>query len=377
VNRSVLIFALASCLINAFAQVEETSREWNSFVQTADVSFLKRKVKFKVQASVKVLTDDSTSWAGLFTRIDNKHDENGFFDNMYDRPVRSSVWQTYSIEGFLDENSDKLNFGGLALGNGKFYFDNFEFFFENERGEMQKADIKNFSFETLTVKNSIPNWVEGTKELKPVRIKEFTFQSSQDRVHGKYSLLMEGRNIKKDTTALLNPSKEFSPQIATLVAMLNNLSQRVEEAVSYLNQQELDHHLDEKANSIGALIMHLAAAEAYYQVYTFENRVFNDEEKKQWGVALDLGEEGKTIQGHDAKYYLDIYKQVRKRTIELLASKNDEWLTVVHPADNMNNHFAWFHVMEHQSSHLGQILFLKKRLPERPKTQTFEMKLEH
>jgi hypothetical protein len=29
----------------------------------------------------------------------------------------------------------------------------------------------------------------------------------------------------------------------------------------------------------------------------------------------------------------------------------------------MNNYYGWFHVMEHQSSHLGQILFLKKRIP--------------
>jgi len=31
----------------------------------------------------------------------------------------------------------------------------------------------------------------------------------------------------------------------------------------------------------------------------------------------------------------------------------------------MNNHFAWFHVMEHQSSHLGQILMLRKRIPKK------------
>ena len=29
----------------------------------------------------------------------------------------------------------------------------------------------------------------------------------------------------------------------------------------------------------------------------------------------------------------------------------------------MNNHWAWFHVMEHQSSHLGQILLIKKKDP--------------
>lgn len=33
------------------------------------------------------------------------------------------------------------------------------------------------------------------------------------------------------------------------------------------------------------------------------------------------------------------------------------------PSYGMSNHYAWFHVMEHQSSHLGQVLFLRKRIP--------------
>ena len=36
---------------------------------------------------------------------------------------------------------------------------------------------------------------------------------------------------------------------------------------------------------------------------------------------------------------------------------------------DMTNQYCWFHVMEHQSSHLGQILFLKKRIPPEQKEQ--------
>ncbi len=38
--------------------------------------------------------------------------------------------------------------------------------------------------------------------------------------------------------------------------------------------------------------MHLAAAEKYYQVFTFENRGFNEEEKKKWNAALNLDQAG-------------------------------------------------------------------------------------
>jgi len=126
--------------------------------------------------------------------------------------------------------------------------------------------------------------------------------------------------------------------------------------------------MDDKANRIGALVMHLAAAEAYYQVYTFEGRDFNDEENKKWKVALDLGSEArKEFVGHPVEYYLNIYKQVRQKTIEELQKRDDEWLLQAAPG-RLSNYYSWFHIMEHQSSHLGQILLLKKRLPKREST---------
>jgi uncharacterized damage-inducible protein DinB len=149
--------------------------------------------------------------------------------------------------------------------------------------------------------------------------------------------------------------------------MLNNLSARVERVVKNLDQRQLDHLHDEKANSIGALIMHLAAAEKIYQLYTFENRGFNEEEEKFWGPALNLDDAGReTYKGKDVAYYLKIYKEVRAKTLEEFKKLDDSWLAKVRPGSTDNNHYYWFHVMEHQSSHLGQILFLKKRIPPPP-----------
>ena len=50
--------------------------------------------------------------------------------------------------------------------------------------------------------------------------------------------------------------------------------------------------------------------------------------------------------------------------MELLKEKDDEWLAAIPEESTVSNFFSWFHVMEHQSSHLGQILLLKKRIPE-------------
>jgi len=361
-RNSIVVFLTLCSAISVLAQ-QEVKREWTSFVQTRDASFLKKKVKFKLTASVKVSLSDTTSGAGLWVRVDNKEGGTGFFDNMSNRPIKSGEWKTYSIEGEMNESSDKLNFGGICQGNGKFYFDDFVLLVENDKGILEKALIENPGFEIAINGNEIPHWTQGIFADQPVRVKGFSATSSTERGSGKYSLLLEGNGLQKDSSYYIGPYKGYTTQMGVLVSMLNNLSSRVESRVATLNQKELDHLMDDKANRIGALIMHLAAAEAYYQVYTFENRGFNEEEKKKWEVALELGEKArKEFVGHDVGYYLEIYHQVRQKTLEELKKRNDDWLLEA-PAGRPSNYFAWFHVMEHQSSHLGQILLLKKRLP--------------
>jgi hypothetical protein len=67
---------------------------------------------------------------------------------------------------------------------------------------------------------------------------------------------------------------------------------------------------------------------------------------------------------------LIFFNEVRAKTIAELKKRDDAWFEEV-KKNGTNNYFCWFHVMEHQSSHLGQILFLSKRIPPQP-----ELKLE-
>lgn len=160
----------------------------------------------------------------------------------------------------------------------------------------------------------------------------------------------------------IKSSKKYSHDIGNMVSMLDDLKGRVERIVKDLNQEQTDFLIDKDANSIGAIIYHLAATEAYYQVYTFEKRQFNKEEESKWSVALGLGDKGREeLQGKPIQYYLDIYNEVREKTKELLKTKDDTWFSKKNGA--MTNHWAWFHVMEHQANHMGQLAFLTKRLP--------------
>jgi len=159
--------------------------------------------------------------------------------------------------------------------------------------------------------------------------------------------------------------KGYSPQIGTTLAMLDDLKSRVTRSVQNLSQKEVDFLLDENANRIGAMILHLAATEKYYQLYTFENRGFNAEEKKIWDTALNLGANAReSIQGKPIDYYLDIWKEVRNETKRLLKTKDDKWFAAGVKKSSMNNHWAWYHVMEHQANHMGQIRLITKRISE-------------
>lgn len=164
-----------------------------------------------------------------------------------------------------------------------------------------------------------------------------------------------------NSQSTITPPKGYSHDIGNMISMLDNLKQRVERNVTRLDQAGADFLLDENANSPGAIIYHLAATEAYYQAYTFEGRGFNAEERKKWETALNLGEKAREeFKGKPISYYLNIYDEVRKKTKELLKTKDDKWFAKKN--GNMTNHWAWFHVMEHQANHMGQLAMITKRI---------------
>jgi Protein of unknown function (DUF664)/TAT (twin-arginine translocation) pathway signal sequence len=168
---------------------------------------------------------------------------------------------------------------------------------------------------------------------------------------------------------LIGPREGFSPQVGTLVSMLTWMRSVVVSTVQGLGQRELDYVHDAKANTIGALLLHLAALEVFYQVNTFTRRkTFNAAEKKRWQTALDLGEAGRQqIKGQDLAFYVEALQEVREYTLAEFRRRDDQWLAQVDPSffDNQptNNYCKWFHVCEHESNHNGQIKWLKSRFP--------------
>lgn len=156
----------------------------------------------------------------------------------------------------------------------------------------------------------------------------------------------------------------YSPQIGTMVDMLEDLKGRIAELTRDLTQAETDYLFDDDANSIGSLIMHLVATEAYYQVQTLEGQSWTDEESAVWMVAGELNEKSSEhLKGKPVKYYLELWDDVRTKTLEGLKTKDDAWFAA-DADEGINNHYVWYHVLEHSANHMGQIALVKNRLPE-------------
>ncbi|MEJ2584314.1 MAG: DUF664 domain-containing protein [Robiginitalea sp.] len=160
------------------------------------------------------------------------------------------------------------------------------------------------------------------------------------------------------------PETGYSPQIGIMVDMLEELKDRIAEEVRDLNQEQTDFLVDEQANSIGAMVMHLAATESYYQVETLEGRQWTEEEAALLELAGGMGPESReALRGQPIQYYLDLWDGVRQKTLEGLKKRDDAWFAS-NIEEGINNHWAWFHVLEHMAAHMGQIALVKKRLPQ-------------
>jgi uncharacterized damage-inducible protein DinB len=169
---------------------------------------------------------------------------------------------------------------------------------------------------------------------------------------------------------IIGPKTGYSPQIGTLVSMLTWMRRVVLMPVKGMEQKDLDYLFDSNANTIGALLLHLAATETYYQMNTFEGKKWGswpDSVKQKWDIPMALGEPArKTIKGNNLNYYLDILEKTRENSLAEFRKRDDSWLMSIDkewPWGPTNNYCKWFHVCEHESNHNGQIKFLKRRLP--------------
>lgn len=160
----------------------------------------------------------------------------------------------------------------------------------------------------------------------------------------------------------------FTPHMGVLVSTMQRCRETTIRWVKDLTIHQLDYLWDENANTIGALLMHIAGVEAAYQEKTFAGRnILNNPERiKKWRTPIYLGDEARReIRGYPASYYLDELSKMREKTLAQFKKYDDEWLWIESPWNHThaNNYWMWYHVYEDEINHRGEISWLKSRIP--------------
>jgi uncharacterized damage-inducible protein DinB len=159
-----------------------------------------------------------------------------------------------------------------------------------------------------------------------------------------------------------------TPQIGLLVDMMKYARHTTLQAVQGLSVAELDVTPPGFSNSIGMLLSHIAATDRIYQHLSFSGVDPMEPllpEYAPYVGAMTFGEEGERVVGRTLEQHLDDLAAARAETLSTLAQKDDIWLAsrlTVPYFDYANHHWAWFHVMEDEVSHRGQIRLIRKAL---------------
>jgi hypothetical protein len=161
----------------------------------------------------------------------------------------------------------------------------------------------------------------------------------------------------------------YSPHIGVLVSTLARCREKTIRVVQDLTIKQLDYLWDAQANTMGALLLHLAGLEVAYQALSFYGADMRNhpELMGKWEVPIYLDEPARQqIRGYPIDYYLSELHAVREVTLKQFRHYDDDWLwqeAVLPWFDATVNHYwMWYHVYEDEINHRGEMSWLKSRI---------------
>ncbi len=165
---NILLIVFIVCTSTTLYSQETSPIKWTAFKQVLEIPSSNFQ-QFKISAYVKTKLDERAGWAGIWVRLENKKEEVLFFNNMYQQPIRKKTWDVYTIKGDVEKEMKKIIFGGICMGRGNFYFDNFVIEFQDKKGNWVPLPVKNPEFELSPVNKEAPYWLskpdEKTKQI--------------------------------------------------------------------------------------------------------------------------------------------------------------------------------------------------------------------
>ncbi|MCP3928726.1 MAG: alpha/beta hydrolase [Bacteroidetes bacterium] len=119
----------------------------------------------------------------------DKEKGNGFFENMWLKPIRNNEWDTYTIEGTIDTGAYQIAFGALCQYNGKFFYDDVKMDIETKENQWENIFSDDFEGNTHNFKQGIQRWRSGFNENYSAEIYK------NDAAQGNECLLIIGEGV--------------------------------------------------------------------------------------------------------------------------------------------------------------------------------------
>jgi hypothetical protein len=176
---------------------------------------------------------------------------------------------------------------------------------------------------------------------------------------------------------LIGTREGYDTRIGTLVSQLTNTRHFLLRASRGLSVEQLDARPGPARNTIGTLLAHLNAAESMFQRITFEGRLFNEEESARFSPYFEF-KGGERSHGRPLADYHAELAETRARTLAEMKRREDSWLDgpKTFQGQPSNVLYYWFHYIQDEARHTGQIILIRKHLMEGadPEFQPFTLR---
>ena len=160
------------------------------------------------------------------------------------------------------------------------------------------------------------------------------------------------------------PEPGLDPELATLLAALDDGTREWREELGDLREDDLVQRPFPEGPPIGAVLLHMAEAEAFWIEEVVGGRPLSEAFKRQTLSEETRQDEGVWGDAPRMPYaaYLALLDEVRARTRETLRREEDPERRLKPDPDRpgMTVRWALAHVVQHDSYHGGQCVLLKR-----------------
>ena len=164
------------------------------------------------------------------------------------------------------------------------------------------------------------------------------------------------------TTESLKQFEELSPRISKWYAQMYEIRQWLLHMIGDLSIEEIDFTPDERTvESVGTLLIHIAAVE-WSWIFEDIDGLEMDFDKFKHGFSLRPNVNIQQIEGKTLQFYITMLDEVREQVYERMQQLTDEDLEkeVEENGNKFTIDWIFFHLVEHEAMHVGQISLLKR-----------------